>query len=302
MDQTVFVVLTGMVLLGKFADFLMLNSIGKKSDPSVSKDAPVDQIHFLRQSLSGAHKYIETVFKIGFFNRTRIVRVAIISAFLVQGSFIFSALIVPDIWVDGRSTFPFADVVITILVLVSGNFVFDLVAISIILWFLEAVTDVFRNHSEREIVRFTGKLLLTTMIFYLITVITMSFCFSLILHIQGVAAGYRGLFSPGDAIQMHLLIFENDTIWRLLDPYREGQHLGLSGVNLFFFCFTPLLAPALVLLVASVGAVLDLLDAISSRYVSKVFHELANSEQPFFLKLASVLAFTGAAAATLVGK
>lgn len=298
MDQITFALLTGMVLLGKFADFIVQTPA--LATPPEGPAPSSRHRSFARRAVQSAEDYLETVFETSFWSRTRWVRVFLISAFLVQGSFLFSAMIVPDIWRAESGAYPFVDVTATVILLILVNFVADLIAISLVLYALRRADRIGEIDDRRAAVAYTLLFFWITAAFYLILVTTMNMSFSLILHFQGLAAGYGELLSPAASLDMHLAVLRNETAWRLLDPFGEGTHIGLNGVNLFFFCYTPFLAPLLVGVAALIGAFLDVADEVTSGRVGASIRSLNSDRRPFFLKLSSVVAVIGAGAATLM--
>lgn len=298
MDQITFALLTSVVLLGKFGDYLLQSPLAEATSQAGGEDRPAQS--FLSNAIVGAHGYLVDVFKLGFWNKTRLWRVLLVSAFLVQGSFLFSSLIVPEVWSVKDHGFPFIEILATVVLLILVNFAFDLVAISLIIELLERTIRMRQKSGSLVILRYVGVSLLVVAAFYMIVLTIMNLSFSFILHMQGLVAGYDQLFSWSEAFSMHWAILVSETEWRYLDPVREGRYLGVNGVNLLVFSLTPLLPLALLVAVVATGAVLDIMDAAAAGRVRRLFHGFGADRRPFFLKLASILAILGAGAATLL--
>lgn len=299
MDQVTFAVMTSLVLLGKFADFLLESPVAAGAEPEGAPPARLEG-SFLHGALRGARDYLVSVFRVGFWNRTRLWRILMISAFLVQGSFLFSSLVAPGMWSGGEGAFPLWWISGAVIALILVNFVFDLIAISLVISLLDRTLALADDFSLKRIAGFVAVIFVVGVIFYAIVISAMNLSFSLILHLQGVVAGYEALFEYHEVVAMQWRVMATETEWRYLDPVGEGAFIGINGVNLLIFCLTPLLAPGLLALVAVAGALMDIADAATSGQVRKIFSEFAQERKPFFLKLASILALAGAAASTLM--
>ncbi len=304
MDQVTFAALTSLILLGKFADFLLTSPIVQTSETLRNGLSREPYVH---AALRGANRYLKAVFgdytisvnRRPIVNVVRLWRVLLISAFLVQGAFLFSTLIVPEMWSANSAAFPFIGVTVTLLLLILVNAIFDVVAIALIILFLDRTLLIDRKSSTWDVVVYASILGVLIAVFYVIVVTTMNLSFSLILHLQGIIAGYETLFGFERGLEMQMRILAVETEWRLLDPIGEGAFIGLNGVNLLVFCLTPLLAPILLAVVALAGAILGIGDAVTDGRVGTLFDGLTQDRRPFFLKLASVGAVAGAGAATL---
>lgn len=304
MDQVGFLLLTSLVLLGKFADFLLTTPLANMSDSPPTDDTEDPNREwgsYLVGSVYIAHRYFVKVFGERFFEKKRLCRVFLLSAFLVQGSFLFSALIAPESWHVENFALPFLEIALIIVALVIANFLADLIAIWLIIYYLARTIDALALDHLRATRRIIWNSLWAMALYYLLFLSVMGITFSLVVYIQGVAAGYFGFGDLDAAWAIQRNIFISDTEWRLLDPISEGKFLGINGVNLLVFCLTPLLAPGLVLIAAFVGAAFDITDTALNGRASSLLRTLAGDRKPFFLKLASTMAIVGAGAATLLG-
>lgn len=304
MDQVGFLLLTSLVLLGKFADFLLTTPLAELSGTAAEED---DESHerewdsYLVGAIHIAHEYLVKVFGERFFEKKRVWRVFLISAFLVQGSFLFSTLITPEAWHVENFALPFLEIVLIIAALVIANFLADLIAIWLMIAYLQRTIEAFALDHLRATAFIIANSLCALALYYLLFLSVMGVTFSLVVYIQGVAAGYFNLFDLEAVWTIQHNIFVSDTEWRILNPVGEGKFLGINGVNLLVFCLTPLLAPGLVAITAMVGAAFDISDTAFNGRVSALLRALATDRKPFFLKLASTLAIVGAGAATLLG-
>ncbi|MEM7686664.1 MAG: hypothetical protein AAF293_17670 [Pseudomonadota bacterium] len=314
MDQTVFIILSGLVLLGKFADFALqkaaeLSAAEQQAQSSSSLLILPDSMvgpeaqraahrSWLSAAVAIASEYMIEVFDNKTLSPKRLGRVFLISAFFVQGTFIFSSLLVDEIWQAWTQFGILAGITLFVGLLILFNFIFDLAAVAASIWYSKRIVD--ELNGDCTTIEFILKSIFVVFLVYFLMFLVMSCTFFSIIVAQGFAANYD--LSHGETLMtVFWNIFVSDTIHRFLDPLNEGYHLGINGVNLLVFCITPLLLPSLLAICCLVGVVLDGIDSATDHMVARYARRMAADSKPVFLKLASVLALLGAGTATLTG-
>lgn len=316
MDQVIFVVLSALVLLGKFADFAIQQAARMPEEaagPSGSWWRPDrrarprqrEEDGWLLRSIRVARRYLVELFgrNPSLLRRTgwarRAGRVFLVSAFFVQGTFVFSALIVPEAWGPSADYAPYAGITAFLLFLILSNFALDLVAVHMSIGYARAFELYLQGRRRgRDLAWRTARLVA---VIYLSVITVMNASFFAMLVVQGAAAGYWALSDPWPAVDVWIGMFSTESVHRFLSPVAEGRHLGINGVNLIIFCVTPLLPPLLIAICAVSGAVLDGVDVATGGLARRMGRRFAREGRPIFLRIASALAILGAGAATLGG-
>ncbi len=320
MDPLIFYAVTILVILGKFADYIVRQRVDtddgqgrarlpippdRYSTEDIRRTRP--QGHFRYQALVRTEGVFERIFGGRFVKGlSGYGHVVLISAFFVQGTFIFSTFFFSDaIWNHQSIHFLAMWVVAGLLGLVIANCAFDVLSIFLTRFLLRrAIALRSTRHAtlgtwyKDPLLLFVGGLPGVILIYYILVYSTMNLSFSFIITLRGFATGYFDGIT--DVALTQWSIFTHDSIIRFLDPWTEGSRLGVAGMNAIYFCITPLLPPLLALSAVGVGVIMDSAEDLTQGGVSRRMEVFSDRCGPVFAIIASGLAITGSAAAALI--
>ncbi len=295
--STFFLLLTLVAGLGRFAAFALdpkiIGTNRKDTGIELIGLAKVSQprVNFIALSASILRRFIVTHFGEKYFSRAKFWRVAAVTAFIVLGVFVTSHAVSETAWRlpsddSALAAWPLSKKIIGIaaclLVLVVVNTVTDTLSISVVRHLIEPCKTVPLNEgAKRAMAKRLACLPLYGLAVYVLFVTTMNLAFSAIITIRGAMAGYPLLSDPilFKSVQYRILVTE--TVPRFIDPIGRGAAIQIGDANLLYFCFTPLLPAALLIITVGVGALLEVVDRMSDGQVSAALPEAtSNGDQP----------------------
>jgi hypothetical protein len=311
-NSTLFFLLSLLVILGKFADFLA-GAWKRDSEEAIVFAGPAEQeyraprptAHYISYALNHTSEFLRAVFGGDYIRGQGYLHCFLISAFFVQGTLVFSALFSYDTWSSPRAPhFPAVWIVFTLFALVVANFLVDILSVVFTRHLLRlrlALDDPCQQPPPSSTVYLNRLIVygfpLVLIIYGALLVTTVNISYSIIITIRGLASGYT--LSLSEWWDIHHAVLTQETIWRMVDPVGEGYYLGAGGANALYFCLTPLLAPMLVVFAVTGAFIMESVDRLSRGRLSN-WVRATHKERSRFLLWTTVVALVGSGAAALL--
>lgn len=291
MTPILIVLLTFLVVMGRFLDFL----VGRDGDIRIKLtiDRFIDELGsrkrsgrvFVVRSAIAATRFFAFWFGDRFVSRRAAFHCFVLSLSITSLLSLAAGIWDPAVW-DGRDFAAHELVTVQVGCLIVANFVVDFIALVMTRWVL--VRIVFGREG------FDGRwLIIQIMLTYFFIVTTMNASFSSIAFARGIITGYfldaNGFTEfVGQVAEAWWLFFGTYTVPMFLTPIAEGRLLGLGGTNLIVFSFTACLPSVIYIVTIGLGLIVDAINGLTSGGVRLLVKKVAGNQQPIFLRLSVV--------------